>query len=162
MLEEVVEALLVELMRLMARQLLDLITWHQLTVAERALKLLCVAEGSVDRATYLVLDVPYNCSAALQLWRWWSAPDRLGPHEGQPPVELVFLATDRVIFKVVELAQFILHEVEAEDAVLELEIFRQVRALVATARYERENEEGYRACGEEKRVLEQIDDQVRI
>ena len=44
-----------ERVRIMASQLLDPITWHQLAVAESALKLLSSAELGVDRASNLIL-----------------------------------------------------------------------------------------------------------
>ena len=59
-------------------------------------------------------------------------------------------------------AEFVINEVKAENAVLELVSLIQLLTLVAAASQDRVDEEDRDAAQHEDRVLQDVDNQVRI
>ena len=70
------------------------------------------------------------------------------------PVEVPLVAANRSVFKVVVLAQLVLNEVEAEDAVLELVGLVNIGTLVAAASQDGVHDKDGKARDDEQRVLQ--------
>ena len=67
-----------------------------------------------------------------------------------------------MILEVVENAELVRHEVEAEDAVLELLVVVNIGALVAAACQDRVEQEDRETTNDEDWVLEEIHDEVHF
>ena len=132
--DKVFVALLLELMSRVAGQLDDMFTFIHLREANRAFANRFGAKSRIDRATKMPLR-PVNERLATGLVRG-SLSKRLRSDERKPAVVLKFVPADRVILEVVKAAELVRHEVEAENAVLELLVVVDVGTLVTAASYD--------------------------
>ena len=94
------------------------------------------AKSRIDCATKMLLS-PLNEGLASTISIRGSLTKRLRSDEGKPAVVLKFIPANRMILKVVQTAELVWHEVEAENAVLKLLVVVDVGALVTAAGQER-------------------------
>ena len=133
---KVLVALLLELMSLVAGKLNDMLTLVHHREANTALADRFGAKSRIDCATKMLLS-PLNEGLASTISIRGSLTKRLRSDEGKPAVVLKFIPANRMILKVVQTAELVWHEVEAENAVLELLVVVDVGALVTAAGQER-------------------------
>lgn len=67
-----------------------------------------------------------------------------------------------MILEVIQTAELVGDEVEAEDSILELLLVGELYAFVAAARQDRVEDENGEAADDKDRVLEEVDDEVDI
>ena len=118
------------------------------------------AKSLIDCATKMLLRL-LNERLATSLVSG-SLSKRLRSNERKPAVVLKLVPANGMIFKVVKTAELVRHEVEAENAVLELFVVVDVLALVTAASQDGVEQEDGEARDDENRVLQEVDDKVHV
>ena len=118
------------------------------------------AKSLIDCATKMLLRL-LNERLATSLVSG-SLSKRLRSNERKPAVVLKLVPANGMIFKVVKTAELVRHEVEAENAVLELFVVVDVLALVTAASQDGVEQEDGEARDDENWVLQEVDDKVHV
>ena len=137
-----------------------MLTLNHVSEANTALADRFGAKSLIDCATKMLLRL-LNERLAITLVRG-SLSKRLRSDERKPAVVLKLVPANGMIFKVVKTAELVRHEVEAENAVLELFVVVDVLALVTAASQDGVEQEDGEARDDENWVLQEVDDEVHV
>ena len=169
-LNQVVVAVLLDLMVLMASELNDSVAWHHIRVANDALFVSVRIQTSSDR-----LSEPHRSGIKSAHLSWvvssivlgrsfFSLPDRLSSDDGQVTVELEFASSVRMVLKVVQDAKLILNEVVVENFFPHLVILGQlvISPVTAAARAQSVQDEDEEAKHCEDQWIDSVEDEVDV
>ena len=137
-----------------------MLTLNHVSEANTALADRFGAKSLINCATKMLLRL-LNERLAITLVRG-SLSKRLRSDERKPAVVLKLVPANGMIFKVVKTAELVRHEVEAENAVLELFVVVDVLALVTAASQDGVEQEDGEARDDENWVLQEVDDEVHV
>ena len=137
-----------------------MLTLNHICEANTALADRFGAKSLIDCATKMLLRL-LNERLATSLVSG-SLSKRLRSNERKPAVVLKLVPANGMIFKVVKTAELVRHEVEAENAVLELLVVVDVGALVTAASQDGVEQKDGEASDDKDRVLQEVHDEVHV
>ena len=137
-----------------------MLTLNHICEANTALADRFGAKSLIDCATKMLLRL-LNERLATSLVSG-SLSKRLRSNERKPAVVLKLVPANGMIFKVVKTAELVRHEVEAENAVLELLVVVDVSALVTAASQDGVEQKDGEASDDKDRVLQEVHDEVHV
>ena len=155
-------AVLVELVRVKAGQLNDLVSLAHRTVANAAFASSCTLHRRVDCAAKSAAGLLDHRLVGRRRVLLVLEALRVGAHKRQSSVVLELFPADGVVLEVVEAAELVLDEVKTDDAVLELLTLLKLLAFVAAAGEQRVDEEDGDARQHKHRVLDHVQNQVDV